>query len=107
MISLKTAEELLQDFAAAIKVHRLCANITQAELAARSNVSLAVLRKFERTGKISLESFLKLCLILGISDRLLNAVSVEAQPVISFEKLLEDEETTPRQRASSPRKEKN
>ncbi|MBQ6442981.1 MAG: helix-turn-helix transcriptional regulator [Lachnospiraceae bacterium] len=42
--------------------------ITQQQLAARSNVSYATLRKFERTGKISLESFIKLAMELGVID---------------------------------------
>ncbi len=40
--------------------------ITQKQLAARSNVSYAVLRKFEQTGQISLESFVKLTMELGL-----------------------------------------
>ena len=40
--------------------------ITQQQLAARSNVSYATLRKFENTGKISLESFIKLTMELGV-----------------------------------------
>lgn len=44
--------------------------ITQKQLAARSNVSYASLRKFEETGKISLESFIKLVMELGYGDDL-------------------------------------
>ncbi|MBR5348992.1 MAG: helix-turn-helix transcriptional regulator [Lachnospiraceae bacterium] len=40
--------------------------ITQKQLAARSNVSYASLRKFEETGQISLESFVKLAMELGL-----------------------------------------
>ena len=40
--------------------------ITQQQLAARSNVSYASLRVFERTGKISLESFVKIAMELGV-----------------------------------------
>ena len=36
------------------------------QLAARSNVSYATLRKFEKTGQISLESFVKLTMELGV-----------------------------------------
>ena len=44
--------------------------ITQQQLAARSNVSYATLRKFERTGQISLESFVKLTMELGFAGEL-------------------------------------
>jgi transcriptional regulator with XRE-family HTH domain len=44
--------------------------ITQKQLATRSNVSYATLRKFEKTGQISLESFIKLCMELGLTGEL-------------------------------------
>lgn len=47
------------------KEKRLCANLSQQSLSDRSGVSLGVLKKFERTGKISLESLLKLAVALG------------------------------------------
>ncbi|MCR4611658.1 MAG: helix-turn-helix domain-containing protein [Lachnospiraceae bacterium] len=49
--------------------------ITQKQLAARSNVSYATLRKFEKTGKISLESFIKLSMELGLTGELNNLFS--------------------------------
>jgi transcriptional regulator with XRE-family HTH domain len=46
------------------------AKLSQAELAARSGVSLGSIKRFERTGhNISMESFLKLLLILNRLDR--------------------------------------
>jgi transcriptional regulator with XRE-family HTH domain len=47
------------------RAKRLSLNLSQKSLATRSGVSLGVLKKFERTGKISLESLLKLALIIG------------------------------------------
>ena len=49
--------------------------ITQKQLAARSNVSYATLRKFEKTGQISLESFIKLAMELGLTNELNNLFS--------------------------------
>ena len=49
--------------------------ITQKQLAARSNVSYATLRKFEKTGQISLESFIKLSMELGLTSELNNLFS--------------------------------
>jgi transcriptional regulator with XRE-family HTH domain len=44
-------------------------NISQKEMAERSGVSLGSLKRFERSGKISLESLLKLMHFLGrLSD---------------------------------------
>jgi transcriptional regulator with XRE-family HTH domain len=51
--------------AKAAKNKRLSLNLSQKSLSERSGVSYGVIKKFERTGKISLESLLKLALILG------------------------------------------
>ena len=44
--------------------------ITQRQLASRSNVSYASLCRFEQTGLISLESFIKLSMELGVVNEL-------------------------------------
>lgn len=44
---------------------RLSLNLSQKSLSARSGVSLGVIKKFERLGKISLDSLLKVALVLG------------------------------------------
>ncbi|MBP3240369.1 helix-turn-helix domain-containing protein [Oribacterium sp. P6A1] len=44
--------------------------LTQKQLAGRSNVSYATLRKFESTGQISLESFVKLAMELGVVNEI-------------------------------------
>ncbi|MCR5798723.1 MAG: helix-turn-helix domain-containing protein [Lachnospiraceae bacterium] len=62
--------------------------ITQKQLAARSNVSYATLRKFEDTGKISLESFIKLAMELGVINELNGLFT---QPVYtSIEEVIND-----------------
>ena len=58
-----------------IKSIRKRRKITQKQLAGRSNVSYATLRKFEATGQISLESFIKLVMELGLKDALDNLFS--------------------------------
>ncbi len=63
--------------------------ITQKQLAARSNVSYATLRKFEKTGQISLESFIKLAMELGLTNELNNLFST---PVYnSIEELINEQ----------------
>ena len=44
--------------------------ITQRQLASRSNVSYASLCRFEQTGLISLESFIKITMELGVVDEI-------------------------------------
>jgi len=56
--------EVLTQIGKAAKEKRLSLNLTQQHLSLRSGVSLGALKKFEHTGKISLESLLKIALIL-------------------------------------------
>ena len=65
---LKTPQEVLIQLAERIRNRRLSLNLTQRGLADRASVSLAVLRLFERQGKISLESFLKLAVALDLGN---------------------------------------
>ena len=61
-----TPSDVAKRLAAKIRAIRKRKKITQKELAGRSNVSYATLRKFEKTGQISLESFIKLTMELGV-----------------------------------------
>jgi transcriptional regulator with XRE-family HTH domain len=61
----KDIERLLAD---RVRAARLALGWKQATLAERSGVTLASLRRFERTGKVSLESLLRLCHALGRID---------------------------------------
>lgn len=54
--------EILTELSARLKSRRLARNLTQNGLARRSGVSLGTLKKFERTGLISLASFVRLSL---------------------------------------------
>ena len=62
---IKTPKEVAEHISKQAQAKRLSANLSQKSLSERSGVSLGVLKKFERTGKISLESLLKLAIILG------------------------------------------
>ncbi len=101
IISLNTPSETLSDIAALMRERRLAVNMTQEQLAGQANVSLAVLRKFERTGKISLESFVKLAFVLGLSDRLLEALRMKTETAASLDDILKDTTGPKRKRASS------
>jgi transcriptional regulator with XRE-family HTH domain len=80
-----TPIEVAKNLAKATKEKRLSHNLSQQSLSERSGVSLAVLKKFERTGKISLESLLKLALpleSLGDFVDLFKQTSPEAFPTL-------------------------
>lgn len=106
MISLIAPDDILSNLSAEMRRQRIAQDMTQVHLAARANVSLSVLRKFERTGKISLESFVKLSFVLGFAKGILNAVKVQNK-ITSLDDFLIDENKPARKYAYSPRKNKN
>lgn len=63
-ILMETPHEMTEYLAKRVKAKRLSMNLSQQTLSARSGVSYGVLKKFEHTGQISLESLLKLALSL-------------------------------------------
>jgi transcriptional regulator with XRE-family HTH domain len=65
LIELITPQEMQKKLAEKIQTKRLALNLSQLTLSEKSGVSYGVLKKFERTGQISLESLLKLALALG------------------------------------------
>ncbi len=67
-INLKSINDHLADIAKRAKDRRLLLNMTQAELAERSGVSLGSVRRFENRGLISLSALLNIALVLGNLD---------------------------------------
>lgn len=63
-VLMMTPNEMAEHLAKMVKAKRLSSNLSQQSLSDRSGVSYGVLKKFERTGQISLESLLKLALSL-------------------------------------------
>ena len=63
-IPMKTPQEVQQDIADRFKARRLAMNLTQKELAKRAGVSWGSLKRFERAGLISLDSLLRIALVL-------------------------------------------
>jgi transcriptional regulator with XRE-family HTH domain len=61
----KTSQNTALQLANRHKILRKDLGFTQPEIAERSGVSLGSIKRFERTGKISLESLLKLTEVLG------------------------------------------
>lgn len=57
----KTPREIMRSYANNIRIIRKEKGFSQRKLAEKSGVAYGTLQKFESTGIISLESFLKLC----------------------------------------------
>jgi len=66
--SLRTPEQVSKDLAARVKALRLAKGWKQATLAERSGVSLASLRRFEASGRVSLQHLLLLAFALNRLD---------------------------------------
>ena len=64
MLFLKGTVDILKEVARRAKQQRLQLKLTQRGLASRSGVTLASIKRFEQTGKISFESLVKIAFIL-------------------------------------------
>ena len=64
----KTSPQVMDELKDKFKQRRKTLSCTQKQLAERSGVSFGSIKRFETIGKISLESFLKLALILECLD---------------------------------------
>lgn len=91
MISLKSPFEMANDIAKKAQKKRLELNLSQQTLSKKSGVSYGTLKKFEQKGQISLESLLKIALVLGEMDKFeyLFAQTDEKLPA-SLDELLKD-----------------
>jgi transcriptional regulator with XRE-family HTH domain len=98
MISLITTEKAKRQLVNSTRKRRLQLELTQAALAKRSGVPLATLRKFEQQGSLSLESFLKIQMVLGGLEDLVEAVKIKEPPFLSIDDVLKANTLPTRQR---------
>lgn len=100
MISLISTAKAQQKIAGQVRDRRLAMNLTQEGLAARSGVPVATLRKFEQKGVISLESFLKLLMVLGGLEEVIQVLKPTKPTFTSIEEVLKDSHHPYRKRGS-------
>ncbi|MFY7827108.1 MAG: helix-turn-helix domain-containing protein [Flectobacillus sp.] len=72
MLSLISASKAQKKIAENIRERRLSMELTQEGLAERSGVPLPTLRKFEQKGVISLESFIKIVMVVAEIEELIS-----------------------------------
>ncbi len=85
----KTPADLLKEIAEKHRALRKQLKFSQIELADRSGVSLGSLKRFESSGKISLEALLKLSNVLGrLTD--FEKLFVQKENLEEIEKLFSD-----------------
>jgi transcriptional regulator with XRE-family HTH domain len=95
LISLSNAQLKIADH---IRARRLSMELTQEGLAQRSGVPLATLRKFEQKGIISMESFLKILMVIGGIEELLGVLKPSKPNFKSIDEVLKDTDTISRKR---------
>lgn len=90
-INILTPSENQKAIASRARDLRLELNLSQQTLSEKSGVSYGSLKKFEKTGQISLESLLKLAVVLGCMDDF-NALFVRksAEKALSLDTLIDD-----------------
>lgn len=77
-VILLSSTEIALEMAARAKKRRLALNLTQEGLVRRSGVPLGTLKKFERSGQISLRSFIRLAVALK-DERALEGLLLEQE----------------------------
>ena len=95
MISFLTVSKAQEAIVGNLRRRRLATGLTQQGLAKRAGVSLATLRKFEQKGVISLESFLKLAMVLDALEGVVGATERPALAYSSIDEVLEAERKKP------------
>ena len=87
-----TPQETLKKIAQKAKSKRLSLNLSQKTLSEKSEVSYGVLKKFEQTGLISLESLLKLACALGSLEEFEHVFEeIKPQEALSLENMMKEE----------------
>lgn len=95
LVTITKAQEIL---VSQLRAKRLAIGLTQSGLAARAGVALPTLRKFEQKGLISLESFLKLLMVLGGIDEIIQAVKPKQTEFSSIDDVLKSDTKTTRKK---------
>lgn len=89
-INLSSPISIMNELKQRFKDKRLFLNLTQEGLATRSAVSLGSLKRFESSGQISLESLLKLALVLECLDDFQQIALPKKQTINSIDDLYKE-----------------
>ncbi len=98
MLSLISTAKAQFKIAGNLRARRLSMGLTQEGLAERSGVPLATLRKFEQKGSVSLESFLKLLMVVGGLEEIINILKPSKPNFTSIDDVLKDTNSISRKR---------
>ena len=99
-INISTPSSIMEILRVKYKQKRLSMDLTQSGLSTRSGVSLGSVKRFESNGKISLESLLKISLVLECLDDFDNIANIKEKKIDSIKQLLSIKETPIKKRGS-------
>jgi len=95
-INISSPTDIMTKLKERFKEKRLLLDLTQEGLASRSGVSLGSIKRFERSGKISLESLLQLALVLKCLEDFNQIAQKETHHYNSLDNLLKEKPTKKR-----------
>jgi hypothetical protein len=99
MLSLNTESDVLRGARDSVRTHRLAYAWRQEDLAKKSGVGVATLRRFEATGHIGFPTLAKLLVSLGLADRFLAALKPQLPQARSIREFLAEGKKPARRRA--------
>ncbi|WP_207000295.1 helix-turn-helix domain-containing protein [Trinickia mobilis] len=82
---LASADEIASELGRRLRVHRLTQNFQQSELAARAGISERALRNLERTGRGTLDTFLRVTASLGLAANLSSLFELKPKTIKEME----------------------
>lgn len=97
-IDINTPKSVMEQLGENFRQKRLSLDLTQEGLASKSGVSLGSLKRFENSSQISLESLLKLSVVLGCLDDFLHIAKAKETPFGSLDELLQMKEKPSKKR---------
>ena len=87
-INISTPSSVMEQLKTKFKQRRLHLGFTQKGLSTRSGVSLGSIKRFESTGLISLESLLKLSLVLECLDDFNDIANLKLPEISSIDEII-------------------
>ena len=99
MLSLKNETDIIREARELMRAHRMALSWRQDDLATRSGLGIATVRRFERTGCIGFVGLARLLATLGLADRFLSSLKKPAPAPKDIDEFLAAGPAPARQRA--------
>lgn len=96
MFTLATPDEIAHELGIRLRRHRLTRGWRQRELAERAGVSEVIVRRLEREGAATLESFIRVLVALGMAEQLSPLLDTQARSIKAMERANATRQRAPR-----------